>query len=101
MEKVEETITSPPLRDQDEVQFAHDTLGTFLIVDRDYVRENVPEDMRLALFTALDTLCWVLQHDHPSSFVDLLKGVLDVQAERGIGMARGEFRRGPWVKEAS
>jgi hypothetical protein len=55
----------PVLRDEREIQRAHDILEA---VVRGEVNVSVDDESRAHIFGALDVLCWVLHHDHNHTF---------------------------------
>ena len=57
------------MKSEEEIQRAHDLLAGFRLGD-------VPHDLgpreMTTLTTALDVLCWVLEHEHNLAFIDNL-----------------------------
>jgi hypothetical protein len=62
------TIT---LRDAAEIQRAHDVLVS-LVLDPELMERAVTPESRPYIIYALNTLCWVLRHDHNQSFTESL-----------------------------
>jgi len=74
------------MRDPDEVQEAHDILWAFLAGEVKDV--EMDPQTRLGLRAAVDTLCWVLEHDHVQTFPTNLQRLKNFVAVRG-----GSFKK--------
>ena len=57
-----------------DIQKAHDTLVAVITGE---VEVELSEPERLMFHSALDTLCWVLSHDHNTAFAHNLKALQD------------------------
>jgi hypothetical protein len=74
------------MKNELEIQRAHDLLTGFLLEEK--LRQAVPIAVLNDLNTASDVLCWVLEHGHNQTFVDVMK-----QVESFVRTAGFEFRR--------
>jgi hypothetical protein len=85
-----------PMRERDEIQRAHDMLTAVALDDE--LRQRLIEPGRLVLVKAsLDTLCWVLRHDHNHTFamnLELLEMKLKLM---GIEIKRFDTMQFPGV----
>ena len=69
------------MRDEKEIQLAHDILVQILLGE---VPSPFDDDKyRDALNAAASTLCWVLKHEHNSTFKDNLDKIIKYLAELG------------------
>ena len=57
------------IRSEEKIQMAHDILWA---VHRGEVTIPLDSESKRAIHTALDVLCWVLKHEHNTSFADNL-----------------------------
>ena len=75
------------VRDRLEIQAAHDRL-TAIVLQR--VPWPFPEGVpKAAVVSALDVLCWVLQHEHNQTFADNLKAIDAYLLSRGWSLRDG------------
>ncbi len=74
------------MRTEDAIYYAHDMLVTAVNGDVDGLVMNDTTKMRLK--TALDALCWVLEHDHNTAFQENLDSL-----EATIARLGGSFER--------
>jgi hypothetical protein len=63
------------MRSADEIQFAHDVLVGIILGEAE-LRGATKEDLK-NITNAAAVLCWVLRHDHNTSFGENLKRILD------------------------
>ena len=71
----------PGLRPLPRIERAHDLLAG--ILNGDVPLELAPEDERQA-HTALDVLCWVLEHQHNPTFANNLHQLEEKARKRGF-----------------
>jgi hypothetical protein len=65
-----------------EIQAAHDRLKAIVLKEVPWPFPNTPEAV---VISALDVLCWVLQHEHNQSFADNLTAIDAFMSSRGLG----------------
>jgi hypothetical protein len=78
-----EIIVAPPPREFSEIQRAHDVIAG-VVLQWERFKDWFPVGTGAPLVNALNTLCWVLQHDHNPAFEETLKQVEDTMAKRGF-----------------
>lgn len=79
----------PLLRDREEIQRAHDILASALFDPR--IRAAVARlaiEDEVLVRTALDALCWVLNHEHNQSFAQNLAELEEELRAAGFAFAR-------------
>ena len=74
------------MRGEDDIHKAHDILWAFLAGEVKNV--EMDDQTRLGLRSALDTLCWVLEHTHIQTFAANLE-----RLERYVEAHGGSFKR--------
>ena len=62
------------VRPAHEIQMAHDILRQ-LVLDAELFHEAIQERDRGRVLAALETLCWVLHHDHSTAFAVNMAGI--------------------------
>jgi len=67
-------MSTPTIRTEAEVQRAHDIL-VGLILDECPPELRPTEEQRAQLASMASVLCWMLHHDHNTSFAELLAGI--------------------------
>ena len=65
------------LRPVDEIQRAHDIVGQYAVETRDH-----------GMFEHVSALCWVLKHDHNTTFPQILESIEQELARKGIAIVR-------------
>ncbi len=76
------------LRDPLEVQKAHDILTAIVLGEVPIDTDDADPVMMVSLRSALDTLCWVLRHEHNTAFAANIARIEKALESRG-----GVFRR--------
>ncbi len=71
------------MKSRREVQRAHDILKAILLKEVPIDHDDGGERLKL-IHSALDTLCWVLEHGHNSTFADNLALIETALAEKGF-----------------
>lgn len=73
------------IRDEDEVQRAHDVLIAVILRE---IPSPFGDEERGLLMAAANALCWVLRHDHNTDFATNLKDIEDHIASLGGTLRR-------------
>lgn len=70
-----------PLRNETEIQLAHDVFSGILLKEVPMVLD--PKDLH-HVHIACDVLCWVLKHDHNKAFGKTLANILKAADDLGF-----------------